>query len=142
MDDKCKQDAQCIASTKEFLKLQNKADGLAATSRMHCKDAKSLAVAAGAAAALAVSAAAAAVKVCAASGWWFPPLCAAAVAIAATAAIASAVAAGAAAAALTSYRSSLTKCEAAKKDMSSAYDKMIDDCDKECASKKQFDCTC
>jgi hypothetical protein len=52
-DDKCKQDATCKASTKNFLKLQNKAEGLATTSRMHCKDSKSLAVASAAAAALA-----------------------------------------------------------------------------------------
>ena len=141
-DDKCKDDKTCVAATKKFLKLQNKAEGLASVSRKHCKNAKSLAVAAAAAASVSVAAALASVKICAASGWWFPPLCVAAVAIAAVAALAAGTASILAAIALAEYNSSLPKCEAAKAAMSSAYDKMIDDCDKECASKRQFDCNC
>lgn len=142
-DDKCKDDETCVASTKNFLKLKNKAEGLASVSRGDCKDAKSLAVAAAAAATVSVAAALAAVTICAASGWWFLPLCVAALAIAAAAAATSAAAAGAAATSLAFYvLSSKPKCKEAKAVMSTAYDKMIDDCDKECGSKRQFDCGC
>jgi hypothetical protein len=141
-DDKCKDDATCIASTVEFLRLQNSVENLASTSRDHCKSAKSLAIAAASAATISVAAALASVAICAASGWWFPPLCFAAVATSLALALTSSLAAGAATQELLFYRSSRRRCRVAKSAMSSAYNQMINDCDKECTPKRQFDCHC
>ena len=142
MDDKCNNDATCVSSVQNFLKLQNKAENMAARSRRYCKDSKSIAMASAGAAIVCVAAAAASVSLSAASGWWFSPLTIGAVGISAVAATASAAAGGAALAALATYRSTLTKAKAAIVIMSAAYDKMIDDCGKECAAKRQFDAHC
>jgi hypothetical protein len=141
-NEKCFNNPACVTSTKDFLILQNKAEDLASTSRRFCKDSKGLIFASAVAAIIAIFASYFSVSISGVTGTWFNILCIATIGIAVAATIACAITGSAGLAALSTYRSTLTKARAAKTDMSNAYEKMVEECGGECATRNNFDLHC